>query len=154
MLVAAADRADVDLEQAEPPTDLWPALGIVPQPSLVARVPVRWPRPETRAPLVRQPARLDWRGMRPLAGVVVAPSGVPIARAQLRLPHSDGAVWTGPDGTFAFPAVPSSSATSAAPLPITVSARGVTRTVAITAADGPHLTIVFDPEERPPCPRT
>ena len=145
VLVAASDRPDLDLEQVEPPVGLWPALGVPVQPALVVRAKVRWPRPEPRAPLVRQPLHVDWRGMRPLVGVLVAPGGTPIARAQLRLPGSDGPAWTGPDGGFVLPGVLSSSE----PLPVTVMARGVTRTLAVTAPPDPSdpLTIVFDPEE-------
>jgi hypothetical protein len=141
VLVAAIDRADVELGHSEPPAALWPALGVPAQPAVMLDVPVRWNRPQPTTPLVREPARVDWLGLRPLAGVVIGPTGVPIARAQLRVQDADAPTWTGPDGAFRLPAAPSAPT----PMPLTVSARGVTRTVTVTPST--DLTIVFDPEE-------
>ena len=116
---------DLDLEQVEPPVGLWTALGVPPQPALVVRATVRWPRPEPRAPLVRQPAaRRAGAGCARSSASSSRPAATPIARAQLRLPGADGPAWTGPDGAFVLPGVP----TSSGPLPVTVTARGVTRT--------------------------
>jgi hypothetical protein len=145
VLVAAADRPDLDLEHHEPPVGLWPALGVAPQPAISLRVPVRWPRDEPRAPLVREPLRVEWHEARPVAGVVVSPGGTPVARAEVRLPGVDAPTWTEHDGTFVVPGVPVPSGA----LPVTVTARGLVRTISVPVPAGTAapLTVVFDPEE-------
>ncbi len=149
VLVAAADRPDIDLEPDEPALALWSALGTPPRPGLIVRARVRWPRDERRAPLVREPVRVRFQDIGALAGIVVSPTGTPVARAEVRLPGVETPVWTGPDGTFVAAGAP----VSADRFDVTVTARGLSRVVSVPAPSEPPpdssapLTIVFDPEE-------
>ena len=127
---------------------LWPALGVPPQPALVAAgVPVRWARPEPRAPLVRQPACASTgAGCARCVGVVVGPAATPIARAQLRLPGADAPAWTGPRRRVRPPRRPGLDRT---PVPLTVIGPRRHPDHRRDCAPRPSdpLTIVFDPEE-------
>jgi hypothetical protein len=63
VLVAATDRADIELELDDTPTEVWRAFGVVPQAAVVLRATVRWVRADTPAPLVREPLRVQFQGM-------------------------------------------------------------------------------------------
>jgi hypothetical protein len=146
VLVAATDRADIDIELDEQPPDLWRAFGVVPQAAVVLRAIVRWERPHTVAPLVREPLLVQFERTADLVGVVVSPDGLPIARAAVRAADVDTPAWTAADGRFTM-RVPA----RATGCTLTVTARGISREVTVDVsqpADHDHpVAVVFNPPD-------
>jgi hypothetical protein len=144
VLVAAAERADIDAEQREPPVAIFSGLGVPPQPAVVLRTCVRWPRPLRRAPLVEEPLGVRFAEVGRLVGSVVTPKGTPVARAEVRIPPARVPVWTGPDGAFEV----LGAAVGADAVQVTVTARGHTRVVTVPRPDrDAPLVVPFDPTE-------
>lgn len=106
LMFAALEHADWEVERAGIDPRLWAALGVLPRPAFALRVPVRRPRPQRTAPLVRHPLSVQQERMHPVEGVLLGPGEVGIADA--RIEWLDLNLWTrtDPRGRFRFPAAP------------------------------------------------
>lgn len=141
LVFAAMDRPGCEVELDMLPADLWLALGVVPRPAFVLRVPLRLARPEPTSGVVLHPIVINHAPLRPLAGRVVGPGDVPLAGARLDLPSLHLSTRSDHRGCFIFPPIP------AEPLPkeLVVTARGRVLRIAPQQhlADDHTLTITF-----------
>jgi hypothetical protein len=138
---AAMDRPDNEVELDPLPADLWLALGVVPRPAFVLRVPLRLARPEPTAGIVLHPIVINEAPLRSLSVRVLGPGDIPLAGARLELPSLGMAVRSDHRGHFTFPPIPID------PLPpeLVISARGRVLRVAPAKHLAPDhtLTITF-----------
>lgn len=141
LVFAAMDRPGCEVELDMLPADLWLALGVVPRPAFMLRVPLRLARPEPTAGIVLHPIVINKSPLRPLAGRLVGPGEVPLAGARLELPSLNLATRSDHRGHFTFPPIPSD------PLPkeLVITARGRVLRVAPSQhlGDDHILTITF-----------
>lgn len=141
LVFAAMDRPGCEVELDMLPADLWQALGVVPRPAFMLRVPLRLARPEPTAGIVLHPILINKSPLRPLAGRLVGPGDVALAGARLELPSLNLATRSDHRGYFTFPPIPSD------PLPkeLMITARGrVLRIVPHQHLGDDHtLTITF-----------
>jgi hypothetical protein len=136
-----SDEFEVDLEPLG--ADIWSALGVLPQPSLVLQVPLRRERPHPEAPLVRVPLVLDTATITSLTGVVLSPEDTPISGAHVELPDLHLRQRTDSRGKFHFPTVPRAERQT-----VLVRAKG--REVSVAVAPSSHdepVIIRFNPRE-------
>lgn len=127
---AALETTDFVLEPEPPPMATWQALGLLPKPSLMLRVPVRRARAEPETPLVVEPLVVRQAPMIPLHGVVVGPGNVPVAGARIELPALGRYAVTDRRGCFMFEAIPFLTEG----VELAVSARGRHQVVRVTGA--------------------
>jgi hypothetical protein len=99
------EEFEIDLTPLQPST--WTALGIVPGPSFLLRVPLRIERDETPAKRVLQPLVMEHAAMASISGRVLGPGDIPLPRARVELTALGVAATTDTDGSFKFGAVPS-----------------------------------------------
>lgn len=139
LIFAAMDNPDFDIELDPIPVALWRALGIVPRPAFVIRVPLRRERPEPERRLVRLPLVVKKSPMGGVEGTVVGPGDIPIANARVELPGLRRSTRTDSKGRFVFSAVP----TAPPPEMLKVKARGkeVSVRLAEAARNGERLVI-------------
>jgi len=141
LVFAAMDRPGCEVELDMLPADLWLALGVVPRPAFMLRVPLRLARPEPTAGIVLHPIVINESPLRPLAGRVVGPGDVPLAGARLELPSLHLSTRSDHRGHFIFPPIP------ADPLPqeLVITARGRVLRIAPQQhlGDDHTLTITF-----------
>jgi len=110
ILFAATDHPtfDVDLDPVSATT--WQAFGIAPRPAFLLRAPLRRDRPQPRVERIRHPMVLRASTVTSLDGLVLLPSGVPLAGARVELPALEQATHTDSRGRFRFAAVPAEPA--------------------------------------------
>lgn len=141
LVFAAMDRPGCEVELDMLPADLWLALGVVPRPSFMLRVPLRLARPEPSVGVVLHPIVINHSPLRSLIGRVVGPGDVPLAGARLDLPSLHLSTRSDHRGHFTFPPIP------ADPLPkeLVITARGRVLRIAPQQhlADDHTLTITF-----------
>ena len=141
LVFAAMDRPGCEVELDMLPADLWLALGVVPRPAFMMRVPLRLARPEPAAGMVLHPIVINQSPLRALSGRLVGPGDVPLAGARLALPSLNLATRSDHRGHFTFPPIP------ADPLPkeLVITARGRVLSVAPQhhLGDDHTLTITF-----------
>ncbi len=120
LVFAAMDRPGCEVELDMQPAELWLALGVIPRPAFLLRVPLRLARPEPTAGIVLHPIVINQSPLRPLAGRLVGPGDVPLAGARLELPSLQMSTRSDHRGYFIFPPIP------AEPLPkeLVITARG------------------------------
>jgi hypothetical protein len=120
---------------------LWLALGVVPRPAFILRVPLRLARPEPATGIVLHPIIINDAPVRALIGRLVGPGNIPLAGARLELPSLHLATRSDHRGFFRFPPIP------ADPLPteLVITARGRVLRVAPKQhlGDDHILTITF-----------
>jgi hypothetical protein len=106
LALATMEQTDFELDLAPLPAETWTALGLVPQPAFILRVPLRRERPERPTPYVRE--RLDVRAgpSRSFAGRLLGPEEIPIADATVEVPSLGARTRTDGQGRFVFAHVP------------------------------------------------
>jgi len=141
LVFAAMDRPGSEVELDMLPAELWIALGVVPRPAFLLRVPLRLARPEPTAGIVLHPIIINQSPLRPLAGRLVGPGDVPLAGARLELPSLQLSTRSDHRGHFTFPPIPMD------PLPkeLVITARGRVLRIAPQQhlGDDHTLTITF-----------
>lgn len=130
----AMDTTEWKVESDPPDVDVWRAFDVPPRPAFVVRVPLRLPRNDRQAPLVRKPLVVDMHATTALAGIVTGPEEVPIAGATVEIPSLQLFATTGDDGAFRFPQLPASSS-------ITLIVRAKRQTRTIRARTGEPLNV-------------
>lgn len=132
----AMDTRDWSVETDPPDTEVWRAFELAPRPAFVVRVPLRLPRNDREAPLVRKPLVVDMHSTTALAGTVTGPEDIPIAGASLEIPSLQLSVRTDEDGAFRFPQLPASSS-----ITLIVRAKRQTRTLRAKTGEPLHIRI-------------
>lgn len=105
---AALDSPDFDIEHEPPGPDLWAALGALPQPCVLLRVPLRRQRPQPDTPRVRAPLAVERAALAGLSGQVLGPDDVPLAGAHVEIPGLRLHQTTDARGRFHFKTIPDS----------------------------------------------
>jgi hypothetical protein len=139
---AAMGSAEYEAEFKPVPAALWAALGVVPRPSFVLRVPCRRERPEPVVKRVHLPVVVKAMPMAGLQGVVLGPGDVPLVGATVELPALNLSTQADAKGRFRFAAVPGPSSTNR----LRVRARGRELSVVVEDAvpEAEPLVIRFD----------
>jgi hypothetical protein len=132
----AMDVRDWSVESDPPDTELWRAFEIAPRAAFVVRVPLRLPRNDREAPLVRKPLVLDMHSTTSLVGTVSGPEDIPIAGASLEIPSLQLFARTDEDGAFRFPQLPATSSVT-----LIVRAKRQTRTLRAKTGEALHIRI-------------
>lgn len=141
LVFAAMEDETLEVELAPLPAMAWAAFGAAPRPAFLLRAPLRRERPQPRAKTVRKPLQIELVATSPLRGVVLGPDDVPVAGARIDLPRHHLACYSGPDGRFRFPRVPSEPQAK----DVRVSVKGRRLDLAAQqAAAGDVLVIRFD----------
>ena len=122
------------------PVEAWAVLGAAPRPSFFLRTPLRRERPETTAPLVKEPVVLRPSPMRALSGTVYEAGGMPIMGARVELLTLGITTRTDERGRFTFAGVPSNGHVK-----LLVQAKGQAKEMDYSIGDEPleirfHLT--------------
>jgi hypothetical protein len=91
-------------EPVEPST--WDSIGVPPRAAVLVEIPVSVARPSPIVPRVMSELVLRPVPLRPLAGRVVAPGGLPLAGFRVEAVGTGVATDTDPSGGFAFAALP------------------------------------------------
>lgn len=126
---AAMGRSDLEVASDPVPAEAWTALGAIPQPSFVLRATVRRDRPETVAPPVLLPLRVEPGRLVVVAGVVLDPRDAALAGADVEAVGLDHATRTDRRGRFRLSGLPGAPVTSR----LRISAKGVEIIVAVPA---------------------
>jgi len=132
----AMDKRDWTVEPDPPDAELWRAFEIAPRPGFVVRVPLRLPRNDREAPLVRKRLVIDMHSTAALAGTVTGPEDMPIAGASLEIPSLQLFTRTDENGAFRFPQLPASSSVT-----LIVRARRQTHTLRASTGEPLHIRI-------------
>jgi hypothetical protein len=103
---AALDRRSPELERDGPAPDLWLALGVIARPALLIRAVLERRRVIRQAPLVRQPAIVEYAPRRKVAGRVVGPGEVPITGARIEVLSAGLTAYSDHRGEFTLTGVP------------------------------------------------
>jgi hypothetical protein len=106
LALAAMEQTDFELELEPLPAETWTALGLVPQPAFILRVPLRRERPERPAPYVRERLVVRAGPSRSFTGRVLGPEEIPIADATVEVPSLGTRTRTDGQGRFVFANVP------------------------------------------------
>lgn len=114
------------------PAEAWAVLGAAPQPSFFLRAPLRRERPETAAPMVKEPVVLQPSPMRVLSGAVYESGGMPIMGARVELLTLGITTRTDERGRFRFTGVPSNGQ-----LKLLAHAKGQTKEIDYSVGDEP-----------------
>jgi hypothetical protein len=114
------------------PAEAWAVLGTAPQPSFFLRAPLRRERPETTAPMVKEPVVLQPSPMRVLSGTVCESGGTPIMGARVELLTLGITTRTDEWGRFRFAGVPSNGQ-----LKLLAQAKGQTKEIDYFIGDEP-----------------
>jgi hypothetical protein len=144
LIFAALDDQDMQVDLTPLPAAAWRALGTVPQPGFMLRVPVRQERPEPPTHLVRVPLVVEVQPTTGLWGTLVGPENVPLVGASVELTSLQRTVRTDSHGRFAFANVPASSQPQQ--LCVRVKGREFVVQVDEPASEEHPLVIQFDPE--------
>jgi hypothetical protein len=106
LVFAAMETSEFEIELNGLPASTWYALGIVPRPCFLLRVPVRKERPAPATQLVRYPPLVEVTSLTSLQGVVLGPNQVPWVGARVELLSLQISTRTNTKGQFRFPSVP------------------------------------------------
>lgn len=105
LVFAAMESPEFQVDFDPLPAEFWLALGVIPQPAFVLRVPLVREREQPSAPLVRQPV-VRATSMAVLQGVVLGIDDLPVAGAVVEVPDLNLRHKTDGRGRFRFTAVP------------------------------------------------
>jgi len=145
LIVSAAARSETDgweVDFRPLPDSTWAAFAVVPQPSLMLRIPVRHEWEQPKQPRVSQPPELEASPSTPLSGKVLGPGGMAISGARLELPSLGLTTATDAGGNFRFVSVPGGKNY---PREIIVKAKGQTETIKLRRdAEGKPVHLQFD----------
>ena len=100
-------RYEVELGAIDPA--LWTSRGLPVQPAFRLVVPWTWEREAEKVPFVEE-VTLDRVPLADLAGVLLGPTGIPMARERVRIPRLKASVETDGEGGFRFQAIPADPA--------------------------------------------
>ena len=103
---AAMDQTDLEVATEPVPAATWTALGAVARPSFVLRASARRDRPETKAPPVLYPIRVDPGRILVAAGIVLDPREQGVADATIEVIGLDRTIRTDKRGRFRLTGVP------------------------------------------------
>ena len=99
---------EVDLEPVS--ASLWTALGGLPRPAFMLRLPLRFARPQEDVKYVQAPIEMQHSPMAGMGGVLMGPNDIPIANARVELPAQHLSTRSDAQGRFWFAAVPAKPA--------------------------------------------
>ncbi len=122
---AAMDQTPWSVEPGSLSAELWQALAVPLQPSIVLDVPLLRERPAPHVGRVRVPLVLRTASLRTISGTVLGPGDLPIMGARVDLPSLGQAARTDHLGRFRLPGIP----TDPTPTDLRVRAKGVETTV-------------------------
>jgi hypothetical protein len=105
LVFAAMENPAFQVDFEPLPAEFWLALGVIPQPSFVLRVPLVREREQPSAPLVRHPV-VRSTSMAVLHGVVLSGEDIPVPGAVIEVPDLNLRQKTDTRGRFKFTAVP------------------------------------------------
>jgi hypothetical protein len=144
---AALENQAFEVEIQPPPAAVWAALGAVPQPAFVLRVPVRKERPQPEKHYVTVPLKVNMSPVTNLRGVVLTSRDTPVAGAVLEIPSIQRSVKTDHLGRFFFPTIPAGSQ----PMNVKIRAKGRERIISLEqpAPGQEPFVIRFDPIDLP-----
>jgi hypothetical protein len=142
---AALGNAEFQVEMEPLPAPIWTAFGVPPMPAFVMRVPLRQPRTEKPAKLVRQKLQLSTTTMVQFHGVVLGPDDTPIPHSLVDIPAMALSASADYRGRFLFSSVPAEGAKT-----LRVRARGRELTIRTEGSfpdEGDPFVIHFTPLE-------
>lgn len=122
--------------------ETWTALGTIPRPSFLLRVPVRMERATPVVPRVRSPIDVDSAPMTQFFGVVVGPGDIPLAGARVELPSLQRVTRTDAKGRFQLTGMAGEPRTTQ--LRISAKGKSLDMVVEQPATVGHALVIHFD----------
>jgi hypothetical protein len=140
LIFAAMDSTDFELDLKSPPTEVWMALGLPPQPSFFLRAITRRERPEPEIKYVRKPMVLRTTPLVALDGILLGPDDIPLAGARIDIPGMDVYTRTDRRGQFHFPSLPAEPRVKQ----LHIQAKGREMQVTIEPSDGQPIVIHFD----------
>ena len=111
LMLAAMESKDYEVEADPLPTAVWMALGAVPRPSFILRVPLLYERPALATKLVRQP-RVLMSAVTSLHGLVLGPDEIPLSECRVEIPSLRLSTTTDYKGRFYFPLAPGDGTTN------------------------------------------
>lgn len=85
LIFAALENPTFDVDLHPIDSGHWQAVGAAPLPSFMLRIPVRRPRPESKAPYVRKPITIQMEPQSVLEGTVSSPDNAPVPSARVEL---------------------------------------------------------------------
>ena len=129
LLFAAMEDPELQVERTPPTTDLWRALGVLPQPALTVLVTLGRERPRSPVKLVTQPLRVELVARVAFHGQILGPGEIPLSDCSVEVPSLGLTTSSDREGRFAFAGVPSENVTH-----LVVSARG--RQLAVDSKGG------------------
>jgi Carboxypeptidase regulatory-like domain len=143
LLVASVDTplpADLEVDFAPVPIDVWQALGVRPRPAVTVRVMARYAPATPEVPVVRQPLKVIGAGVRMLRGTVVGNGDVPLAGAEVVVAATNATTRTSDRGAFEFAGVPD----SLDPVRLAVRTKGRTFTADVRPDGGEPVVVHCD----------
>ena len=140
IVLAAAQRPDLELLPSSPDLTFWRAFEVPPRPALVVHANARVERSQSQARPVLAPLAVHGVGIHRLNGRVVSRQGVPVAAAEVRLRGAPRSAWTDTRGRFTIPSAPGETERS-----FSIDARGRTFAVAISDTEDADLELIIDP---------
>jgi hypothetical protein len=143
LLAASVDAplpADLEVDFAPVPIDVWQALDVRPRPAVTVRVTARYAPPVPEVPVVRQPLEVIGAGVRRLRGTILGNGDVPLAGAEVVVAATQATTRTSDQGAFAFSSVPD----SLDPIRLAVRTKGRTFTADVRPDDGEPVVVHCD----------
>jgi hypothetical protein len=143
LLAASVDTplpADLEVDFAGVPIDVWQALGVRPRPAVTVRVTARYAPPVPEVPVVREPLKVVGAGVRLLRGTVLGNGDVPLAGAEVVVAATQATTRTSDRGAFEFTSVPD----SLDPVRLAVRTKGRTFTADVRPDDGEPVVVHCD----------
>lgn len=105
LVFAALEDPELEVRFDPVPGATWAALGALPRPAFVLRVPLRKERPEPEVERVRRPLQVEVKPLVNVQGIVLGPEDVPLGDAQVGLPSVELFARTDVNGRFRFTTV-------------------------------------------------
>jgi hypothetical protein len=145
LVFAAMESPEFKVELDPPAAVFWSALGIVPRPAFMLRMPLRLPRAEPKVGRVRKPAEVHHSPLTSLVGVLLGPGNLPVCDAHVELGSPRLTTHTDSRGVFRFAAVPAEPPQKR----LQIRAKGYEQTVTVehVAGDRKPLVIHFEAME-------
>lgn len=106
LLFAAMEHPEYEVELGPVSAHVWAAFGIVPRPSFMICLPLRFERPDLTKHKVSAPLQIRRSPLSTLQGVVVGPESTPLSNACVSLPTHNLVAYTDSHGRFGFDIIP------------------------------------------------